>query len=63
MLRKKCIAANTARHGKKGKKNHLTFMNENAIIYKLLSGINDRGCKCRKAAGEESPGFIGQDAG
>lgn len=24
---------------------------------------NDRGCKCRKTAGEESPGFIGQDAG
>ena len=25
--------------------------------------INDRGCRCRKAAGEESPGFTGQDAG
>jgi hypothetical protein len=23
----------------------------------------DRGCKCRKTAGEESPGFTGQDAG
>ena len=24
---------------------------------------NDRGCNSRKAAGEESPGFIGQGAG
>ena len=27
------------------------------------SKTNVRGCKCRKAAGEESPGFTGQDAG
>ena len=27
------------------------------------SKTNVRGCRCRKAAGEESPGFIGQDAG
>ena len=34
-----------------------------AILRKVLSKTDDRGCKCRKAAGEESPGFTGQDAG
>ena len=29
----------------------------------LVSKINHRSCKCRKTAGEESPGFAGQDAG
>jgi hypothetical protein len=29
----------------------------------VLSKTDNRGCKCRKAADEESPGFIGQDAG
>ena len=28
-----------------------------------ISRTNDRGCKCRKTAGEESPGFTGQNAG
>ena len=28
-----------------------------------MSSTDDRGCKCRKTAGEESPGFAGQDAG
>ena len=28
----------------------------------MLSDADDRGCNCRKAAGEESPGSIGQDA-
>ena len=27
------------------------------------SKTNVRGCRCRKVAGEESPGFTGQDAG
>jgi len=27
-----------------------------------MSRTNGRGCDCRKAAGEESPGFVGQDA-
>ena len=32
--------------------------------YAKLGGCTDDcGCNCRKAAGEESPGFIGQDAG
>ena len=29
----------------------------------MASRLDNRGCKCRKTAGEESPGFIGQDAG
>ena len=29
----------------------------------IASRLDNRGCKCRKTAGEESPGFIGQDAG
>ncbi len=33
------------------------------IIIINMSKINDRGCVCQKATGEESPGFIGQDAG
>ena len=32
-------------------------------ITRLTCRTSDRGCKCRKTAGEESPGFIGQDAG
>ena len=28
-----------------------------------VSRADDRGCKSRKGAGEESPGFTGQDAG
>ena len=28
-----------------------------------VSMTSNRGCNCRKAAGEESPGFTGQDAG
>lgn len=28
-----------------------------------MSSTDDRACKCRKATGEESPGFTGQDAG
>ena len=31
-------------------------------LCKAASRMNDRGCMCRKTAGEESPGFIGQDA-
>ena len=30
---------------------------------KTTSRTNDRGCNHRKVAGEESPGFTGQDAG
>ena len=33
------------------------------IVNDALCRTGDRGCKCRKTAGEESPGFIGQDAG
>lgn len=29
----------------------------------VLSKTDNRGCGCRKAADEESPGFKGQDAG
>ena len=35
----------------------------NLIILINVSSTDDRGCKCRKTAGEESPGFTGQDAG
>jgi len=37
-----------------------------AAVYDKLnfrSRTDGRSCKCRKAAGEESPGFTGQDAG
>ncbi|EDM64016.1 hypothetical protein DORLON_00695 [Dorea longicatena DSM 13814] len=30
---------------------------------KSASKTGNRSCRCRKAAGEESPGFTGQDAG
>ncbi len=36
---------------------------ENRICDNSTSKTDDRGCKCRKTAGEESPGFAGQDAG
>lgn len=42
------------------------FLFTENLIYVIMinmSKINDRGCVCQKATGEESPGFIGQDAG
>jgi len=33
------------------------------LEYLLMSSTDDRACKYRKVAGEESPGFKGQDAG
>ena len=37
--------------------------NEVIESQRYVSKTDDRGCKYRKVAGEESPGFIGQDAG
>ncbi len=42
-------------------KKHLQFPIIQGIVIIRRTGV--RGCKCRKTAGEESPGFIGQDAG
>ena len=39
-----------------------TFENECDMIWSVSLSDN-RGCKCRKTAGEESPGFSGQSAG
>ena len=33
------------------------------VKWALTSSTDNRSCRCRKAAGEESPGFTGQDAG
>ena len=41
---------------------NFTFFRFYDIVAMVLSKTDDRGCRCRKAAGEESPGFIGQDA-
>ena len=41
----------------------LQMINICAIVRNALCRTGDRGCKCRKTAGEESPGFTGQDAG
>ena len=40
-------------------------LEKNMIESKIVSVsmTSNRGCNCRKAAGEESPGFTGQDAG
>ena len=42
--------------------NTLTKSKNNDIVLQV-SRTDGRGCRCRKAAGEESPGFAGQDAG
>ena len=39
------------------------YIYRKTIKYYFGSKTRDRCCKCRKAAGEESPGFTGQDAG
>ena len=41
----------------------LFFTYFNVTIHERMSRTGDRGCMCRKAAGEESPGFTGQGAG
>ena len=49
--------------GKSTNLNTLQMINICAIVRNALCRTGDRGCKCRKTAGEESPGFTGQDAG
>ena len=41
---------------------HLLYFLIDKNIDIVLSDVDDRGCKCRKAAGEESPGSIEQGA-
>ena len=48
--------------GRNGVDQFSQFLNVIVIPFETCR-TNDRGCKCRKTAGEESPGFIGQDAG
>ena len=47
---------------RKGKKEYVLLIKKTlyARMSKCVSRINDRGCR---NTGEESPGFIGQDAG
>ena len=40
-----------------------TFLLEDDRIQRYLSKTDNRSCNHRKVAGEESPGFTGQDAG
>ena len=45
------------------KKLHDLTKEKKNVIVLTVSKMDGRGCMCRKAAGEESPGFTGQDAG
>ena len=42
---------------------HKESSRKRAPPYDRMCRTGDRGCKCRKTAGEERPGFTGQDAG